>query len=127
LAESLEHLSYYAWVNAEAAAINSDGCTLVAEIYSWCCRQHDLAYYYARDPVDAYLCYVSGQKDYWKNAAIFNQAQCDAQFRNCIRDKSAFHGFSVIAFIRWAGLRLAGRFAWNNHRKLGHGTYPEAG
>lgn len=122
MAESLDHLSYYAWVRAEAAAIGSDGCTVVSEIYGWCCLQHDIAYYYAKDPVDAYQCYISGQAEYWKNAAPITRDQADAQFRDCMKAKSVLNGASPIAHIRWVGIVLLGKWAWNKHRKAGHGT-----
>ena len=127
MSENLNYISYWAWVRAEAAIIGSDGCTLVSELYRKCCLQHDIAYYYAKDPTDAYQNYINGQKDYWENATNFSKEQADAQFRECMRQISVLNGASPIAFIRWLGVKVLGKWAWEKHRKAGHGTFAEAG
>jgi hypothetical protein len=56
-------LLYWDWVDREAAAIDSDGCSCVPDFYLKCCKVHDLAYYYATDPRTAYRHYRDGVED----------------------------------------------------------------
>lgn len=101
---------YWDWIESEAALINTDGCSKVSGVYRRCCLQHDLAYYYARDPVSAYR--VS-----WDNAIPTTKGEADVAFRRCMQSQSRFGFFSPIALYRWLGVKLAGKKAWNSHRQ----------
>lgn len=108
---------YWDWVESEAALIKTDGCSKVSGAFRKCCRQHDLAYYYGRDPVSAYKRYLAGDWEHWLNANPTTRAQADADFRRCTQANSAMGFFSPVALWRWAGVRLGGKGAWDRHRE----------
>ena len=74
--------------------IKSDGCTGVKDFYRDCCVIHDLAYRYAINP--------------W--GASVSRSQADAGLRACIQSKSLLGAFSPVSWVRWAGVRIFGRF-----------------
>lgn len=94
---------YIKWIREEASKINSDGCSGVIDISKDCCLEHDLAYYYGRDPSSAFV--VKS----WSLAAKISRSEADAAFRKCNGD--------LMGLWRWAGVRLAGWNAWRKHRK----------
>lgn len=102
-------MCYKDWVKQEAAAIGSDGCTVVSEIYHWCCLQHDLCYHYARDPRDAY-------KVGWPAAKPITRAESDRLFRECMQSLSPMKKGSPLAFWRWLGVRAGGWKPWRDAR-----------
>lgn len=83
-----------------ATAIKSDGCTGVPEFHHNCCVVHDLGYRFQIDP--------------WGQAV--SRAQVDAALRRCHQAESVFGRFSPMSWWRWAGVRIVGRFLWNEHR-----------
>jgi hypothetical protein len=97
---------YYDWIKAEALKINSDGCSRVLDIHKVCCYEHDLAYFYGRDPQKAY---VVG----WGLAAKISRSDADEYFKHC----NLLMGPSALAWWRWMGVRLGGWNAWRKHRK----------
>lgn len=110
-------LMFWDWVEQESVLIKTDGCSKVSGAFRKRCRVHDLAYYFAKDPVDAYKLYVLGSSLYWLQAAPITKAQADAEFRKGIQSDSALGFFSPVAAWRWLGLRfLGGQAAWDSHR-----------
>lgn len=106
---------YWDWVREEARVIKSDGCSKVPDFYLQACLQHDLAYWYAKNPRSAYKHFVESVPDYWIKAAPIFQSEADAQFRQTIQKKSKLKKFSPMSWWRWAGLKLFGKKAWNSH------------
>lgn len=78
-------------------AINSDGCTGVAEIHHNCCVYHDLGYRYG---FDIYHRPVS-------------RAEVDMNFRRCMQQDSKLGRFDPVSWVRWAGVRIFGRFFYH--------------
>lgn len=107
---------YWDFIKEEAAAIKSDGCTKVIDFHKACCWEHDLSYYWARCPRDAYRLCQNGTADYWLGAKVIKRADADSRLRKCYQQKSFADGFSILAWTRWMGTRLGGRRAWNKHR-----------
>ena len=109
---------YWDWVESESALIDSDGCSSATGAYLKCCLVHDLSYYYAADPVDAYKHYIAGADDCWELARPIRQADADANFRRCIQAHSKLGILSPMAIWRWGALKMFGKKAWNNHRQM---------
>lgn len=88
-------------IRRQAAALGSDGCTGVSDLYRDCCYAHDIAYRTGRnhhgDPV--------------------TRAEADTAFRLCIQGESLFGKESLVAWARWAGVRLFGRGIWRDNEK----------
>lgn len=76
--------------------IGSDGCTMVAQIYKRACIKHDFMYRTHRD--------FTGE--------VVTRAEADRRFRLCIQSLSGWHLLSPISWVRWLGVRIAGRFFW---------------
>lgn len=95
---------YMEWIRREAKAINSDGCSHVLEIHKDCCYEHDLGYYYGRDPRQAY------KLDDWSLAARISRKEVDARFEAC--------NGPLMGWYRWLGVRIGGWNIWRKHRKL---------
>jgi hypothetical protein len=108
---------YWDWIKVEALKINSDGCSRVIDFRKECCYLHDLAYYYGRDPKDAYKRYLLDE-DYWAKADRISRKQADQCIKQCYHDKSPFNGLSPFVWTRYIGVRLGGWWPWRNHRKL---------
>lgn len=103
---------YVQWLRAHAQVINSDGCTLVTQVYQDCCLEHDLSYYYGKDPRVAYA-------SNWQSAPAMDRKEADRRFRNCVQAHSRLGKYSPVSWLRWSGVRLAGWHPWNKHRKRG--------
>lgn len=86
-----------AYIKALSDAIDSDGCSVVSEIYHPCCVVHDLGYRHGVDPY--------GQR--------ITRRQTDANFRKCIQAESSLGRLSPTSWIRWLGVRVFGRFVYN--------------
>lgn len=78
-----------------ATELDSDGCTMVTQAYRDCCALHDICYRTGKDP---------------DTGEPVSFAQADALLRDCIRSKSRLGRFSPMAAIRYAGVRVFGRF-----------------
>jgi hypothetical protein len=108
---------YEKWIREEAVKIHSDGCTGVRDWNLDCCFEHDLGYFYGKDPQDAYQCYLSGIKNPWLVAAKSSRSSIDARFRACNQGKSKIGKLSPLSVIRWVGVRLFGGPLWSDRRE----------
>jgi hypothetical protein len=81
-----------------------------------CCFEHDLGYYYAKDPRDAYLRELTGSLTPWQDAKPIDRATVDARFRRCHQNRSVFGHWSPMALYRWVGVRVGGQRRWDAHR-----------
>lgn len=90
--------AYWQRVREWAAQNDSDGCTLVADIYLDCCYEHDKAY---RDGTD-----MDGNP--------ISRRAADRQLRRCIQSRSKLGLASPISWIRWFGVRIGGLFLWRH-------------
>ena len=111
-----KRVMYWTFIENEAALIKTDGCSKVSGAYRKHCRVHDLSYYHAADPVDAFKLYLGGDPDYWWHAARVTKEGADAAFRRGIQSDSALGFFSPVAAWRWLGLKIGGQRAWDSHR-----------
>ena len=109
---------YWDWIKVEAKRINSDGCSKVVDFRRECCYLHDLAYYYGRDPKDAYKRYLMNDGQCWANADKINRGYADGLIKQCYHDKSPINGASPLVWTRWLGTRAGGWWAWRKHRKV---------
>lgn len=96
-------MTYEEWVVEQATKLNSDGCTVVSELYHWCCLEHDLGYRWEFDPR---VYFETGEK------VPIKRSEVDHRFRECIQSKSPLHKFSPVSWIRWIGVRVGGFFLW---------------
>jgi hypothetical protein len=108
---------YWAWIRSQAELLGSDGCTVVSGLQIDCCFEHDLGYYYAKDPRDAYLRELTGSLDPWTAAKAIDRDTVDARFRRCHQNRSLFGTYSPMAFWRWLGVRFGGQKRWDRHRE----------
>lgn len=109
--------TFWDFIEAEAALIKSDGCSVVPEFYHECCLVHDLEYWYARCATDAYTHYLKGTTNYWHLAKKLTQAQADKHLRSCIQKKSTLGKWSPLSWWRYWALREFGQKAWNSHSR----------
>jgi hypothetical protein len=86
---------YWDHVYAEGARLNSDGCSYVSEAFHQCCVEHDGHY----------------RRGTWINGKPITRKEADARFRECMQMRSRFGKLSPMAWWRWAGVRIFGRFA----------------
>lgn len=108
---------YWEWVRSEAALIGTDGCSAVMGFHVECCFEHDLGYYYARDPRDAYRLYRDWSAVAWQVADPITKAEVDKRFRQCHQNLSKFGRWSPMAIYRWLGVKWGGKAAWEKHRE----------
>ena len=110
---------YWAWVESEAALIESDGCTKVTGYRRECCWEHDLAFFYAKDPRSAYRLYFAGDPNPWTHARPITFEKANADFRTCHAQRSALGAFwwvNPLNVLRWRGVVRLSRRAWEAHR-----------
>jgi len=112
--EAVVTLAYWDWVKVECRKIKSDGCSKVTQAFKFACEEHDLSYYYARDPRDAYKWYLASALDPWKLAKPITRGQADGLMAD--RQQAAGPVGWLFSTWRWAGLRIGGWLAWRNHR-----------
>lgn len=93
---------YRDWIRKQAELIRSDGCTGVLDIHKDCCYEHDLGYYWGRDPRVAY------RFNSWELAPQIARGEVDARFRACNGD--------LMGLWRWLGVRIGGGGIWKRHR-----------
>lgn len=82
-----------------ASYIDSDGCTMVLDIYLRCCVIHD--WYY-----DTHLNF---------DGTPIARRQADEIFRLCMQRKSVFGRFSPMSWWRWTAVRLFGGKGWDKN------------
>ena len=110
---------YWEWIRSEAALIGTDGCSAVMGFHVECCFEHDLGYYYARDPRDAYRKSYDpdiAPNEEWLHADPIEREEVDARFRSCHQNRSKFGRWSPMAIYRWLGGRGGGQEAGDKHR-----------
>ncbi len=95
--------TYEKWVIDTAARLKSDGCTVVSEIFHWCCLEHDIAYRLGLDPRALYV----------GRTKSIERREADARFRRCMQHRSKLGKASPIALVRWLGVRLGGWWGYN--------------
>lgn len=104
--------AYWAWVRAEAAAIDSDGCTGVADWNLDCCLEHDIACERLKDPRLAYVIARLHpdwpRETVWLHTPVLRDGERDARFRDCNRARAGKLGVigKARAWVRWLGVRL---------------------
>lgn len=81
-----------------AQYINSDGCTLVTQIYKAACIEHDWYYVTGRD--------FMGE--------TISRKEADRLLRVRLQKLSPLKVASPISWIRWVGVRIGGHFFWTN-------------
>lgn len=82
-------------IRQRAQALGSDGCTVVTELYRDCCLLHDILYKTGVDP---------------DTGLPVTRAQADRIFRQCMTSRSRFGSLNPVAWWRYLGVRLFGRF-----------------
>ena len=90
---------YLNWL-AEWAKTHSDGCTHVSQIHQHCCWQHDFAYQTGASP----RAFFNGD---W---VPMSRKEADAEFLHCNQAEDVLGRFSPLAWGRWIGIRIFGRF-----------------
>lgn len=99
--------SYWKFIEDEAKAIKSDGCTGVSEWHQPCCFEHDLACYWKKDPRSAYAFYTAEENGpYWSMAAPMSRREADYMFAVCNFQWSPTKGGKVRSAVRFLGVRL---------------------
>ena len=107
---------YWIWIRSEAALIDTDGCSAVSGLKIECCFEHDLAYYFAKDPRDAYRLWRQEVLHPWLVAEPIDREESDRRFKDCHRNRSIFGRYSPMALYRWLGVRWKAQQAWDEHR-----------
>lgn len=109
---------YWTWVESEAALIDSDGCTGVSGFFRQCCWEHDLAFWYAKDPRSAYRLYLEGIANYWDGADPIDFHPANDRFKKCHVQRTRWGNLSRLwAWWRWRGVERLSRGSWDAHRK----------
>jgi hypothetical protein len=90
---------YWSDVYTCAMAVDTDGCSGVADWLKWTCWEHD--YHYRRHRM------IFGRP--------LTRAEADKIFRVRIQQGSGFGVLSPIAWLRWLGVRLFGGNAWRQN------------
>lgn len=103
---------YFNWLREQATLANTDGCSRVTGFKVECCYEHDLAYFYHRDPRDAYLRWKTGSLHPWREARPIDRGATDARFRRCLQARSRLGFWSPMALWRWVGVKVGGSGAW---------------
>lgn len=107
---------YWNWIRSEAALVDTDGCSAVTGLKVECCFEHDLGYWFARDPRDAFRRFREGALDPWGEADRITREEVDRRFRRCLQTRSTLGRWSPMAIWRWLGVRIGGQDAWEKHR-----------
>src|SRR5690606_35319336 len=102
--------TYEDFINREVKLINSDGCTGVTNLHPFCCKVHDLEYFYRVSAIDAFKAKSEGYKNFWKVAKPISRSEADNHFRRCLHSKSFLGYLSPLSYLRWLGVRLFGRW-----------------
>src|SRR5689334_7434831 len=92
---------YWKWIQEQASLIHSDGCTHAEEWKRQCCWQHDLAYYYGRNPRSAF-------EKGWQEADKISFVEANNQFAGCLPWYLKY---------RWLAVMGGGYWIWRKHRK----------
>jgi hypothetical protein len=114
--------NYIHWLRAEATLIDTDGCSAVSGLKVECCYEHDLSYFYAKDPREAYRRRngaLPGSSLVWSNTPPITFEETNRRFRKCLQARSKLGRYSPMALWRWAGVAWfpASRASWDAHRQ----------
>ena len=82
-----------------------------------CCFEHDLGYFYGRDPREAYRL-GRERLDPWVDAPPITRGEVDRRFRVCLQNRSRAGRWSPMSAWRWLGVRIGGAKAWAAHLKV---------
>lgn len=93
-----KNAAYWQAVRRVAASLHSDGCSVVSELYHDCCLEHDIHYRTQRQ--------LDGK--------FITRSEADKQFRVCMQSRSPFKWFSLVSWIRWAGVRIFGASSYGS-------------
>ena len=97
-----EHVAIYSgpvyWdkVRDRAKELGSDGCTGVIDFYKDACLEHDVHYHLKET--------LGGR--------VLTRRDADTIFRLRIMGLSPLGVLSIVAWVRWIGVRLFGAFLW---------------
>lgn len=88
--------NYWCRVKRRARELDSDGCTLVSDIFILACWEHDI---------------------HWRLGATLygtpiSMSQANRRFRLVIQRFSRFGRFSPVSWIRWAGVSIRAIFPY---------------
>lgn len=84
----------------EWASTHSDGCTKITQLHQHCCWQHDYGYQTGFQA-----------RSVWSgNPIVISRKETDVEFRQCNESEDPLGRFSPLAWWRYAGVRLFGRF-----------------
>ena len=97
---------YRAWLIIEGTLIKADGCSHAFEWAHCCCLEHDLAYYYGRDPQHAFQI---GGPTQWQLADPIGFMTANSRFRAHLPWYLKY---------RWLAVSTAGWPIWTKHRSL---------
>lgn len=108
-------MTYYDWLREQAQLIHADGCSGVTNIDAICCLEHDLAFYYGKDPAHAYHFARTQDPWWWARPITFEDA--NTHFRACCFRESRLGYLNLMGWWRYWGVRTKrGRAAWEGHR-----------
>jgi hypothetical protein len=112
---------YWDWVRSEAALIDTDGCTGVSGLFRECCWEHDLAFWYAKNPRVAYLIWLetNSREFAWQSAPSIDFDFANKTFRKCHVQRTKWGNLSWLnpmVWWRWRGVTTLSKSAWDRHR-----------
>lgn len=103
-------MTYWQFVETEAKAIGSDGCTGVSEWHKECCWEHDLCCHFGKDPRDAYRLYCEDHRypreAIWQLTDDMSRRQADYAFAKCNLEWSPTRKGKLRSIGRFLGVRI---------------------
>lgn len=113
--------TYWEWIESEAALVESDGCTKATGFQLACCWEHDVAFWYARDPRSAYRHWLEHHDRVraWREADDVTFEQANRDFKRCHTQRSSLGWWWWLDprnVVRWRVVVRASRAAWDRHR-----------
>ena len=93
--------AYWVLVREASYDLDSDGCTGIPDFYLDACLEHDVHYRTHR----------------WIDGTPIVRAEADARFRQVMQSRSMLGTASPMAWWRWLGVRLMGRWAWKGDKE----------
>lgn len=107
---------YWDRVRKRAKTLGSDGCTGVKDYYLDACLEHD-GHYTTHEWVGYLTWEDAGEKEpltYSIPPRPISRGEADTRFRQVIQTMSRFGRFSPMSWWRYAGVRIGGRWSWDN-------------
>ena len=87
---------YWRLVRQRGHDLDADGCTGVPDFFLDACIEHDTHY----------------RTHTWLDGSPIFRSEADERFRRVMQSRSVLGPCSPMAWWRWAGVRLMGRWAW---------------